>query len=253
MLLEGDVRMSVSSSAPNSIDDQKPTGSPEQSCTNLAVFDFDGTCIDSQSGTLFSLYLFKRGYLSVSRAARLFRWGARYLLHLPNRQEESREIIIESLNEHTVDEVKQIMNDFFEEALVRRFRKKALDEVAQRHEEGCITILLSATFSGIAAPAARYLGMDVCIATEMETDGEGKYTGKVLGPVIAGKEKPRAVERWANEHLGQGAWRILYAYGDHHTDEYLLERAVRPFVVSPGKTLKQIAKRRGWPIVDWSR
>ena len=219
----------------------------------VAVFDFDGTCIDNQSGTLFSLYLFRRGYISLPRAAQLFRWGARYLLHLPNRQEEAREIIIAALNEHTEDEVHAIMGEFFERELVKRIRPKAVEEVRLRKEEGCVTLLVSATFEGIAKPAARYLGVDACLATEMETDSEGHYTGRVEGSVIAGVEKPRAVERWADEHLGKGSWYLAYAYGDHHTDEYLLERAQRPYAVSPGQTLKNIAKRRGWRIVDWNR
>ena len=219
----------------------------------IAVFDFDGTCIDNQSGGLFSLYLFRRGYISLPRAARLFRWGARYLLHLPNRQEEAREIIIEALNEHTEDEVHEIMQEFFERALVKRIRPKAVCEVRLREEEGCVTLLVSATFAGSALPAARYRAVDDCLATEMECDAGGRYTGRVKGAVLAGIEKPRAVERWANAHFGEGGWRLEYAYGDHHTDEYLLERAAHPFAVSPGRTLKAIARRRGWRIVDWDR
>lgn len=220
--------------------------------TRLAVFDFDGTCIDGQSGLLFATYLFRKGYLSVPHGLRLLWWGFRYKFHLPYRQEEARETIFAGLDRYNADEVNELMRRFHDEVLLKRYRPQALEEIRRRKEEGCVTLLVSATFLGIAVPAFEHLGTDVLVATEMEKDERGHFTGRVLGPVIAGKEKPRAVATWANEHLGRGTWRIAYAYGDHHSDEYLLEEADVPVAVSPGKTLRTKAEKRGWRIVDWS-
>lgn len=218
----------------------------------LAVFDFDGTCIDGQSGFLFAEYLFTHKYLSLGRVARLGWWGFRYKFHLPYRQEEARETIFDALDRYDADQVNALMLRFHDEVLLKKYRPKAIEEIRRRKDEGCITLLVSATFLGIARPAFRHLGTDVLVATEMEKDERGHFTGRVMGPVIAGEEKPRAVARWADEHLGSGAWRIAYAYGDHHSDEYLLEQADVPVAVSPGKTLRSKAERHGWKIVDWS-
>lgn len=220
--------------------------------TRLAVFDFDGTCIDGQSGLLFAEYLFRKGYLSVPQALKLAWWGFRYKFHLPYRQEEARETIFQGLDRYDADEVNDLMRQFHDEVLTKRYRPLALEEIRRRKAEGCVTLLVSATFLGIAVPAFEHLGADVLVATEMEKDDRGHFTGRVMGPVIAGREKPRAVAKWADEHLGRGAWRIAYAYGDHHSDEYLLEGADVPVAVSPGKTLRAKAEKRGWRIVDWS-
>lgn len=217
----------------------------------LAVFDFDGTVINGQSGLLFSKYLFSQGYLSTAKAMRLVWWGARYTLHLPYRQGESREIIFDALSSLKPDQVAKLMHTFHDTVLVPRYRSAALAEVARRKEDGCITLLVSATFLDIARAAARYIGVDDLVATDMELDENGDYTGEVEGEVIAGPAKTRAVESWANEHIGEGKWYIAWAYGDHHSDQDLLGSANKAFAVSPGATLKRASRRKNWEILDW--
>lgn len=218
----------------------------------LAVFDFDGTCIDGQSGLLFFEYLLKHGYLSMSSTLRLAWWGFRYEFHLPHRQEEAREAIFTDLDRYDTAQVRGIMRDFHNEVLLKKYRPRAMEEIRRRHEEGCVTLLVSATFLGIAQEAYAHLGTDGLVATQMERNDHGGYTGRVEGPVMAGKQKPLGVAQWANQHLGEGAWSIAYAYGDHYSDVYLLDEAQVPVAVSPGKTLRRRAERRGWQVVDWS-
>ena len=86
----------------------------------------------------------------------------------------------------------------------------------------------------------------------MELDAQGHFTGRVEGEVVAGQGKVRAVRRWADESIGPGAWSIACAYGDHFTDEPLLELADEPFAVSPGSTLARVARRRGWQSLEWN-
>lgn len=217
----------------------------------LAVFDYDGTSIDGQSGLLFSLYLWHRGLVSVPRAAALVWWGVRYKLHLPQRQDEAREIIFASLSGLDAEDVDKIMHEFHNEVLLPRYRPQAVAEVKRRHEEGCVTLLVSATFEPIAADAAEALGVDAHIATDMEKDANNRYTGRVRGPVVQGYAKVAVVRRWADEHFGRGNWVLSYAYGDHHTDEELLASAGRAYAVCPGPTLRKEAHERGWDILDW--
>lgn len=219
--------------------------------TPLAVFDYDGTCIDAQSGKLIAMWLARRGYLSVRSMARLAWWGARYKLHLPYRQAEARELIFRDLGRRDPGEVAAIVKRFHDEVLVSHIRPHALVEVARRKKEGCVAVLVSATFDQIAREAARWLDLDGYVATEMETDAYGRYTGRVSGEVIAGRHKVEVAVAWADKHLGVGSWELAYAYGDHHTDEELLSAATYPCAVSPGPTLKKIAHRNGWPIEDW--
>lgn len=217
----------------------------------VAVFDFDGTCIGGQSGALFTTYLLLSRRMSLVRALRLGLWGARYKLHLPHRQDEARELVFGALRELSAAEVDDLMVRFHDEVLAPRYRPRALEEIARRREEGCVTLLVSATFDVIAQVAGRSLGTDGTVATKMARDASGHYTGCVDGRVVAGEEKYLATSRWCNEHIGEGAWELAYAYGDHHTDAPLLSRAQEGFAVCPGKTMVVSARRHGWKILDW--
>jgi HAD superfamily hydrolase (TIGR01490 family) len=219
--------------------------------TQIAVFDYDGTSVDGQSGSLFTTYLLSHGMMSLPRALRLGWWGIRYKLHLPFRQDEARELVFGALGEMTPDRIDEVMRKFHDDVLGKKYRQAAIAEVARRREEGCVTLLVSATFDIIADAAAEVLGVDAVLATHMERDEKGHYTGRVAGTVVAGDQKYRAVAEWCDERFGTGAWQLAYAYGDHHTDEDLLSRARTAYAVCPGQSLKAVAKKRGWQILDW--
>ena len=233
---------------PNSCEEHQ--GSARTTC--LAVFDYDGTIMDGQSGQLCAMFLLRHGLISKRTAARLVWWGARYKLHLPYRQDESRELIFRDLGKYEHDEVMRLMRDFYAEFLAPRTRPDAVAEIARRHEQGMTCVLVSATFFEMARVAAEQLGIEGVAATHMELDSRGHFTGRVEGEVVAGEGKVRAVRRWADEGVGPQAWHIACAYGDHFTDEPLLELADEPFAVSPGTTLARVARRRGWQILDWN-
>ena len=217
----------------------------------VAVFDFDGTCIRGQSGALLTRYFLVRRLLSLGRALRLLWWGARYTLHLPYRQGESRELVLAGLSEMGSSQVDELMASFHDEVLRPRYRRRALEEAARCRELGMVVLIVTATFEAVAVQAARVMGADGYVATRMVCNSEGSYTGFVDGPVIAGSEKYRGVQQWCDDRLGEGAWRLERAYGDHYTDGDLLSRAHVAVAVCPGKTMRRLARRRGWTIVDW--
>ena len=223
-----------------------------QGQVRLAVFDYDGTIMDGQSGQLFAVYLLRHGLISTRTALRLGWWGARYKIHLPYRQDEARELIFRDIGRLDHDRVMRIMGDFYTEALEPRTRADAVREVAACREMGLTCVLVSATFFEMARVAAQNLGIERVAATRMELDEQGHFTGAVAGEVVAGEGKVRAVTALANEAFGEGAWTIERAYGDHFTDESLLELAAEPVAVDPGTTLARIARKRGWKIASWS-
>lgn len=223
------------------------------SLTKLAVFDLDGTLMDGQSGALFSTYLLKRGEMSLLRAAGLFQWALRYKLRLPHREEQARELVLGAILDKTPEQIDQLMRAFHQEVMVPRYRDDARAEVNRLKALGYTTLLVSATFRPIAEACAETFGFDGVVATDMEKDERGAYTGRVDADVVSGKNKLVAATAWANEHFGEGGWRIAYAYGDHHSDRALLSAADQPYAVSPDHALKRTARKLGWPVLEWSR
>lgn len=223
----------------------------ESTRKRIAVFDFDGTSVRGQSGLLFTRYLFWHHMMPLRQLVGLCWWGIRYKLHLPIRQGESRELVLGALEGFTSQEVDSLMRSFHDEVLLPRYRSQAVAEVRRCHEEGVVTLLVSATFAPMAEVAAETMGFDGYIGTQMERDDSGRYTGRVDGPVIAGDEKYNAVVRWCDGRFGPGGWELARAYADHYTDEGLLEKADEPFAVCPGQSLYVHARRHGWSVLDW--
>ena len=227
------------------------TESTSDSIKKIAVFDFDGTVISGQSGFLFSAYLLRRHLSSVSRTLKLMWWGARYKLHLPQRQEEARELIVGALTQYSIEFANAVMHDFHREVIEGMYRPQALEEVRRRQAEGCCVLLVSATFEPIAELAAKKLGVDAFLATKMQVGADGHYTSKVDGPVIEGAQKLVSATEWCNQHYGKGNWELAYAYGDYYSDATLLSAAQTPCAVCPGPTLTRLASKRGWTILNW--
>ena len=63
-----------------------------QELTRLAIFDYDGTIVSGQSGLLISRYMFSLKLMKKRHVSCLIWWGIRYLLHLPHREGEAREL-----------------------------------------------------------------------------------------------------------------------------------------------------------------
>jgi len=217
----------------------------------LAVFDYDGTIISAQSGTQFTKYLLLNGYISPLSALKVILWGARYTLHLPHDQAAVRGYLVNDLDRLTRAQILEIMGRFHDDVLTRFYRPAALEQVRACREDGCVCVLVSATFHGIAQAAARHIGMDAFLATRMAVNGEGHMTGAVDGEVVEGAGKCRAVTRWADGRFGPDNWVVEYAFGDHHSDEEMLSLARHPYAVDPGRSLRSVAKRRGWPVLLW--
>lgn len=217
----------------------------------IAVFDFDGTVISAQSGTQFTKYTLLKHYIGPVTALKVMWWGLRYTLHLPIDQGRVRYYLTHSLRSYSKDQIYAIMKDFHDTVLVRYYRQDALKQLKDCKEDGCVCVLVSATFQGVADAAKDYAGFDAALATRMKWDAQGHLTGNVDGAVVEGEGKCTALEAWANERYGQGGWHVEYAFGDHYTDKPMLSMAQRPFAVDPGKTLKRAAESLGWPVLLW--
>ena len=123
----------------------------------------------------------------------------------------------------------------------------------RRHiEEGCVVMVVSATFDAIVNRAMESHPFQFQVSTRMKVDAQGNYTCDVDGAPVEGVEKVRMVEHFADEKFGVGNWVLAYAYGDHHSDIPLLEAARVPCAVTPDNPLEREAKRRGWSVLDWN-
>ena len=78
---------------------------------------------------------------------------------------------------------------------------------------------------------------------------DGRYTGEM--EFYAYGEAKAAQVRELAEQRGYSLARS-YAYSDSVTDLPLLQTVGHPYAVNPDRSLRQIARQRGWPVLEFS-
>jgi phosphoserine phosphatase len=107
---------------------------------------------------------------------------------------------------------------------------------------------VTATPVGLATIIAQRLKLTGALGTVAET-ASGRYTGRLVGEVLHGAAKARAVaELAAREGLDLSR---CAAYSDSINDIPLLSLVGRPVAVNPDSALRSEARSRGWEIRDF--
>ena len=111
-----------------------------------------------------------------------------------------------------------------------------------------VVIVSSATKYQIE-PAARELGVDHVLCTELEV-ADGVFTGDVVRPACFGDGKRIAAEKYCNGN--DAVMADSYFYSDSDDDLPLFEAVGKPCAVNANDKLSAIARQRRWPICNFS-
>jgi HAD superfamily hydrolase (TIGR01490 family) len=214
-----------------------------------AFFDLDGTLV---SGPSLEWRFFKtlaqhraipakNHFLWLARALRLAPRGIATIVHANKMY----------LRGVPVDRRASSLSPFF---------PKAVDQVAWHAAQEHTVVLLTGTLAPLAQEIALALllrlasrgitaSIAVC-ATQLEESG-GRWTGRILGDVVFGEAKARAMWRLA-ARAGFDLARS-YAYGDTANDRWMLGAVGRPAAVNPSRELQRIARLLDWPVLWWGK
>jgi HAD superfamily hydrolase (TIGR01490 family) len=120
--------------------------------------------------------------------------------------------------------------------------------LAQHRHQGHALVLLTSSSPYESEIATEHLGLEAFLCSRYEVQ-DGILTGAPVRPLCYGGGKVVWAERFAQERGVD--LKASYFYSDSSTDVEMLERVGHPRVVSPDLRLRRLAKRRGWPILDW--
>lgn len=224
----------------------------EQEPALVAVYDFDNTSIDCSSPLRLVTYLLKTAWLSLGTSLKIGFWGIAYKMRLPIDESWVRGQVFKAFEGRPKHRVDQFLANFYDEVIEPHFRPAADESMQRNLDEGHAVLVVSASFEPIVQRAMQIHGFTGQVSTRMKVAFNGNYTREVDGLPVEGEQKIVAIENWCNERYGEGNWKIIEAYGDHHSDEAMLACAEHPFAVNPNSKLEEIAKQRNWPILDWS-
>ncbi len=139
---------------------------------------------------------------------------------------------------------------FMDEVIRPAIKPAALALVQQHLDAGDTVVITSATNEFVTRPIAQTFGVQHLLATELERDGSGWFTGEIAGiPNMREGKVVRMTEWLARRGL---RWEDVEAtfYSDSMNDVPLLEKVDHPVATNPDARLRALAEERGWRIVD---
>ena len=222
--------------------------------TELVLFDLDGTLLDGDSELAWTDFLAHKGLLDPAERLR----NARAFEHAyhSGKLDEGRFVDFHlaptrALKHQPRSGLDALNREFQHTVVPAMIRPGARALVAHHGEAGALLALVTATNSFISGPIARALGFEHLIATVLEQDGSGRFTGHCHGRPAFRAGKIERVEHWlAARGTHRDAFHRRVFYSDSINDLPLLEWATDPVVITPDAALAALAGQRRWPTLS---
>ena len=215
---------------------------------SLAIFDLDNTLLRGDSDHAWGEFLVEQGAVQRERfAAENNRYYAAYLAGTLDIYEFLEQHQLRPLAEHDRATLERWRAEFMRTKIAPLITAAARALVEKHRTRGDTLLIITATNSFITAPIAQAFGIPHLIATE-PAQVNGQFTGKVAGVPAYREGKVTRLNEWLVVHRENlnDSW----FYSDSHNDLPLLEVVDHPVAVNADATLAQVARARGWPMID---
>lgn len=139
--------------------------------------------------------------------------------------------------------------EYCDRVLMNRFYSQALDLLEGNRAAGLKPVLVTGSPDFVVAELARRLGVEVFAANRLAFS-RNLASGRLREPIMAGEEKARWCEEYANR---QGLrLRDCWGYADSYYDLPFLTALGHPVAVNPDRRLEATARDRQWPIIRFA-
>ena len=211
----------------------------------LALFDLDNTLLADDSDFLWGCFLVDKGLVDKSTyddANKHF--YAQYKRGTLNIF-EFLTFTLKPLTQFSMEALAQLHDEFMNKYIISAMTQKGIAQIQHHHDQGDVTVIITATNSFVTGPIAKAFNVDDLIATEPEII-DNRYTGRVEGTPCFQGGKITRLNQWleSTSHDLKGST----FYSDSHNDLPLLEQVSTPIAVDPDEALKAIAVERNWEI-----
>jgi HAD superfamily hydrolase (TIGR01490 family) len=220
---------------------------------HLAIYDMDKTITATPTWTRFLLHAARAR--APWRLALLPAVGAVALAYLAKwidrgrlKQVAQRLMLGRAL---APAEIERVAESFADTEAERGVLHGARARIEADRAAGYMLVMATASHGYYAGAIARRLGFDHVVATQAKRDARGHFLSLIEGDNCYGPAKLRMIEQWMQDQAIDRPQSHVRAYSDHVSDAPLLEWADEGFAVNAHGPLKTLAKKRGWPELDW--
>lgn len=229
-----------------------PMSSPVSGAPTAAFFDLDRTLIRGSANYPLAIAAFRSGHVpwkdlvkDTVNAVTFHRKGS-----TDEGSEALRERILRAVAGIRQSDIIHL-TDAIVPGIVRKAIPASMALLADARAFGHDRIVVSASPIELVSRIATALGLEGAVATRSELDDEGRYTGHLAGEFCYGAGKVVEMEKLAAER-GYDLDRCS-AYSDSISDLPMMERVGTAVAVNPDRELRELARERGWRIVEVGR
>jgi len=221
---------------------------------SLALFDLDNTLLTGDSEVLWGEFLVARGLAGANFALRNAEMDRRY--HAGEAAPgEFCAFFASTLGGKTPAEWQPLRQAFMQEVIRPRIPASAIALVQQYRMRGDMLVLTTATSRFLVELTAIEIGFEHLIATELQLQGDGRFTGGTTGTLNMREGKVTRLNTWLE---GRGiAPEAALPHASFHSDSIndlpLLLAVGQPVVVDPDARLEHEAIVRDWPVLRLPR
>ena len=217
--------------------------------TNLALFDLDHTLIPGDSDLLWTKFLVEKNQIEEANT----RLSDRFFAQYKNGTLDLKEFLDYQLKPLKVIKKSSLLSlreEFIHEKIRPIICEKAKELVNSHIVAGHLCALVTATNEFITEPIAEIFGFHKLIATLVEKDSKGEYTGRSYGVASFQDGKIIRVKEWLNGlQFRLHDFEKTFFYSDSVNDIPLLESVTDPIATNPDDILHKHAEKLGWRII----
>ncbi|MGQ0468225.1 MAG: HAD family hydrolase [Sporichthyaceae bacterium] len=217
-----------------------------------AFFDLDKTVIAKSSALAFSRPFYRGGL--ISRRAVLRSAYAQFVYLAggadADQIERMRKYLSSLCAGWDVATVREIIGETLHELIDPYIYDEAAQLIEEHRLAGRDVVIVSTSGTEVVEPIGEMLGADRVIATRMEVDAEGRYTGEIEFYAYAEAKAQAIAELAAEDNIDLSR---SYAYSDSSTDIPMLSIVGHGYAVNPDRALRKEALARGWPVLSFNR
>lgn len=187
----------------------------------LVAFDFDGTLTRGDSFMRFLMFVTPCRKLpwALLRSAPFL---LAYVAGLMSNKAAKERVLGCFLKGRPRSEVLPLAVRFARERIPPTLRPEAVARLNHHLKQGHVCVLVSATLALYLEPWAAGMGFDSVLATGLQVDDKGRFTGRLSTPNCHGQAK---ADRLRAKYPDA---RLLAAYGDSRGDREMLAMAEQP-------------------------
>ena len=213
-----------------------------------AFYDVDGTLLSANVVHVYARYALSAPGLGerLGRIGRLAASLPRFALADRRGRKYFNDLFYEEYKGLGEDRLHVLGEEIFEKLLRPRIFPEMVSLIERSKRRGLKQIIVTGALDTVTRPLAEGLGIDDWVANRLELR-DHVATGALMPPVLAGPEKARWIQGYAQrEGL---TLQDCYAYADSASDIPMLCAVGHPTAVNPDRQLLATAEAHNWPVL----